>query len=247
MSGYVVLFDGSLDGLLCAVYAYYYDKILPLSIQTEDEYQPMLGAENYFVASDPEKAKRVWEGIRKKISPGAAYNVYTAFLSGEVEKHMAIFKYIVLGFKRGASVDNRLQEDCVLRVHKLARMTGYEAHMLSGFCRFAETKQGAYYCAISPKHRVLQLLAEHFRDRFMNHAWVIHDKKRGEAAVYDGNDYVIVDAPKDAAVEYSDDETRARDMWAAFFSTIAIKERVNKNAQRRHAALYFRANMLEFL
>jgi probable DNA metabolism protein len=102
------------------------------------------------------------------------------------------------------------------------------------------------YCHISPKNHVLPLLAEHFRDRMGDAAWVIHDKKYNQAAVYDGSEYIIADVPAGAAVRYSDGEARARDMWVAFFKAVAIKERSNPRCQRNHLPLWFRQSMTEF-
>ena len=241
-----VLFDGSFDGFLCIIYAYYYDKIQPLYIQTEDAFQQTLDVEVYYVATDTEKSARVYDGIRQKISEDSANNLYKAFLSGEDNKYMDLFRYVLLGFKKGFALDDCLQEDCVLRVHKLAKHVGREVHLLSGFCRFAETKQGVFYCVIEPKNHVLALLAEHFRDRFMNHAWIIHDKKHGMAAVYNGEDYIIESVPKDINVLYTDEEEKIQSLYTTFFNTIGIKERANYKLQRQHVPLYFRGPMIEF-
>lgn len=241
-----VLFDGSFEGFLCVIYAHFYEKVVPLHIQTEDQYQQTLDSEEYFVATDLDRAYKVHGAIRKKISSNAERYLLRAYLNDEEDKFLDMFKYTVLGFKVGAAVDSHLQQDCVLRVHKLAMNVSREGHLLTGFCRFAETTNGVYYCAISPKNRVLPILAEHFCDRLMNQAWVIHDKTHFQAAVYDGNKYIIADAPRDAIVELADTEEQIQDMWVAFFNKITIKERMNYKCQRTHLPLWFRKNMLEF-
>jgi probable DNA metabolism protein len=93
---------------------------------------------------------------------------------------------------------------------------------------------------------VLGLLAEHFRERFMNHAWVIHDKRRGLAAIYDGNEYIIESAPKEAGVDFTDEEGLVQELWKSFYTTIGIKERRNDKLRRQLLPLYFRGNMTEF-
>lgn len=245
-AGFSVVFDGSFDGFLCIVYAFYYEKITPLYIQTEENYQRTLDADEYYVSADPARAARVLEGIQEKISGEAVFFLYNAQMAFEEDRFMDMFRYVVLGFKVGARVDEYLQVDYVARVHRLSKYATHEAHMLSGFCRFAETKQGVYYCVVTPKNHILPILAEHFRDRFMNHAWIIHDKKHGMAAVYDGYEYIIEPVPPEVNVIYTDEEEHIQDLWVAFFNTIAIKERKNKKLQRQNAALYFRENMTEF-
>ena len=245
---YALTFDGSYEGFLCVVYAYYYEKISPLNIQTEGEFQQLLDTEEYYIATDYKKAARVQAGIRKKISAKAGEYLACAFLAADEERYMHMFRYIVLGFKVGAMVDNHLQQDYVTGVHKRARYVSREAHLLCGFCRFAETKAGVFYCEISPVNNVLPILAEHFKDRMMNQAWLIHDKKRNQAAAYDGNRYVISNVPKHVGkeVEYAEKEAQIQDLWRCFFNVLAIEERKNKKLQRNMLPLHFRKWMTEF-
>jgi len=241
-----VLFDGSLEGFLCIFHAYYYEGMNPLIIQEEDSHQPTLDTEEYYVRTDIDQAHRVQLAIRKKISKDAEYNIANAFLAGEPDRFMALFRYVVLGFKLGRKLDDHLQEDCVLRVHKLSRYVGREAHLLTGFCRFAETEGQIYYCGIEPVNDVLQILAHHFSDRMMNQAWIIHDKRRDKAAFYNGEEYVVAHVPKDANIRYSDSEEHIQDLWTTFFHSVNIKERKNPKVQRNLIPLYFRKSMVEF-
>ncbi|MCL2217324.1 MAG: TIGR03915 family putative DNA repair protein [Defluviitaleaceae bacterium] len=241
-----VLFDGSFDGFLSVIYAVYYEKIMPLSIQVEAQAQLSLDFEPYTISTDNEKSAKVLKAIREKISEEASVSVYYAFLAAEDSRFMAILHFIRLGFKIGHMVSSHLQEDYVREVIRMERYVGREAHLLYGFCRFAETRQGAYYCPVTPKNDVLPLLANHFSQRLMNQAWVIHDKKRGQAAIYDGNSYIIAEVPKDAEVLYADGEDETQELWVTFFNTLAIETRKNKKLQRQMLPLYFRGNMTEF-
>jgi probable DNA metabolism protein len=241
-----VLFDGSFDGFLCVVHAFYYDYIYPLHIQNEAMYQQTLDTEPYYVATDEKKACHVLYSIREKISGEAAHRLYYASLAAD-PSYIDMLKYIMLGYKMKEKVDDFLQDDAVNKVHSLARQVGRETHLLSGFCRFAETKQGVYYCAITPTHYILAPLSEHFKDRFMNQSWIIHDKKHGLAAVYNREEYIISDVPRDAAVDFTENEEQIQDLWTLFFKTIAIKERSSWKRQRQVLPLYFRGNMTEFL
>jgi len=241
-----IVFDGSFDGFLCVIYAVYYQKIDPVSIQTNDRVQLALGDEMHQVETDSSHASRVMNGLKAKISEDAASRIYYAFLSGEEDKYMAMLQYIRLGFKVGHMVDSHLREDCVRRVHKLSANVGKETHLLTGFCRFAETVSGVFYCQITPKNDVLALVASHFIERLMGQPWVIHDKSRNKAAVYDGKSYVIADVPKEANVVYAEGEKETQELWVAFFNALAIEARKNYKLQRQLLPLYFRKNMTEF-
>jgi len=242
----VILFDGSLEGFFCILHAYYYHNASPIIIHEADNHQPTLDAEEYNVITNFDHAVRVQHGIRNKISKEAGNHIARAFLADGDDRYMAMFRYLLLGFKVGAVVDDHLQEDCVLRVHKLSRQVGREAHLLTGFCRFAETQGQIYYCAIEPKNYVLPILAEHFTDRMMYQAWIIHDKTRGKAAIYNGETYVIADVPRSAQIQHSENEAQIQDLWKTFFNSVNIKERKNPKVQRNLLPLYFRKSMTEF-
>ncbi|MCL1864136.1 MAG: TIGR03915 family putative DNA repair protein [Defluviitaleaceae bacterium] len=243
----MLTFDGTFYGFLTIIHAVYYEKIEPCGIQVEGAVQLSLAEIPRFIETNDEYAERVYHAIREKISEESAEHVYRAFLASDDERFMAMLHYIRLGFKVGHMVDSHLHEDFVRRVHKLSKHVWREAHLLFGFCRFAETKHGAFYCEVTPKNDVLNLLAQHFCERLMNQAWVIHDKTRHKAAIYDGNTYVIAVVPPDEATfTYADGEEDIQEMWTVFFNTLAIKERINPKVQRGLLPLYFRKNMTEF-
>ena len=240
-----LVFDGSFDGFLCLVYEIYYKKIIPLNIQTEAEIT--LEENPHIVGTNHAQAERVFSAIREKISYDAASKVYYAFLSYEQGRFMAILHYIKLGFSTGHMVDNYLHVDYVRFVHKIANHAGKEAHLLFGFSRFEQTKQGVLYCKISPKNDVLPLVADHFAKRLMNEAWMIHDISRHQAAIYDGNGFVIAQVLKDIPIDYAEGEEDVQKQWVTFFDSIAIEARSNKKNQRQLLPLYFRRNMTEFI
>jgi len=247
MSGNVIaLFDGTFDGFLCIVYEHFYNKITPILIQEIGREQPSLTDEFYRIETDSSHAARVFKGIGDKISNEAADRIYRAFLSGEDDKNMTIFRYILLGFKVGKLLDNHLKEDCVRGVHQLAKRVGGEAHLLKGFSRFVETDSGVMYCEITPKNDVLEMVASHFTRRLMNLKWVIHDKRRGKAAIYDTESVIVADVPNDISINYAEGEAEIQELWVAFFHSLSIKARENPKLQRQMLPLYFRKNMTEF-
>jgi len=244
-------FDGTFEGFLSVVHAVYYEKLAPATIQTENSEQLTLFGANAkadvgsrFISTDGKKAVRVFSAIREKISPEAADYILYAFLSEENGRFLPMLQYIKLGFSVGHMVNSHLHEDCVPLIRKLARQVGREAHLLTGFCRFEETST-ALYCPVTPKNDVLQLLATHFSQRIMNEAWVIHDKTRKKAAIYDGKSYVILPA-ENAEITHTAEEAETRELWTTFFNALVIKERVKPKLQRQLVPLYFRKNMTEF-
>jgi len=242
-----VLFDGSFEGFLCVVYAFYYVQITPRTIQSVNDFQPSITQEEYFVLTDGGQARTVEKALQNKISADASRRVYYAFLSSAMDRLSALLHYIVLGFKLGGKIEEHLHNDCVLRVHKMAREVGREAHKLTGFCRFEETAQGIYYCGITPEHHVLEPLAEHFSDRMMDVSWVIHDKRHHRAAVYNTQNYTIVDVkPGQPPPAMAGNEQQIQNLWTLYFNTLAIEARKNPKLHRQMVPIKFRGDMTEF-
>ena len=242
-----VEFDGSFDGFLSLIHACYYEKIAPTHIQEAEGPQLSLSFDLYPVQTCATKAAKVQEGIRKKISAQAALQVHNAFLSYQPHRFLAILQYVQLGFKVGHMVDSHLQTPCVATVHQLARQVGGEAHLLTGFSRFVETENGVFYSPITPKNNVLPLVAAHFSARFGSHPWVLHDKKRGQAALYDGESYLITPVPQEVTLALAPGEEDMQQLWKGFLKALTIESRKNPKLQRQLLPLYFRKNMTEFL
>ncbi len=240
-----VTFDGSFEGFINIIYAHYYQKLRPDLIFSEDQVQQSLDTEYVHVETDMDKALRVLNAIRRDLSMDVLDTVYSAYLAEE-KNYLDMYRYMVLAFKVGAGVNSHKQVDYVMETLRTAGYVNKEAHLLKGFCRFAETKSGVFYASITPVNFVLPILAEHFKDRLMNQAWIIHDVKRGVAVVYDGNDYVMRQVPKQVMADIADVNDQYQALWQTFHKSIGIKERENYKLQRSLLPLRFRRNMLEF-
>ncbi len=240
-----VLFDGSFDGFLSIIHAHYYDKLMPDVIYQMDCVQESLYSDYFTVKTDYEKSKQVFLGIIKKISQSVLDTVYHAFLAEDRDNYMAIYKYICFGFKVGKSLENYLQLDFVHTTHAMARKVSREAHLLKGFCRFARTMGDVFYCHITPKAFVLPILAEHFRDRLHDQKWLIVDKKRNIAAIYNLKNLELCEISNLHFV-YDTDEEYFQSLWKVFFKTIGIEQRRNYKLQRNLLPIRYRENMTEF-
>ena len=254
-----VLFDGSFEGLMCVVYARYYDKIEPITIRcfgdvaisqlhladiTSSGELLDEAVLSVTIETDYSKAERVFAALQKKTGEGAQ-NAYRAWLSPK-KMYWELFNYVILCFKEGGNAENFKTRDYVLDVQKTASYVGREAHLLTGFCRFVETKTGVFYCDISPVNDVLPILAEHFCERFSEQPFVIHDVRRGTAVIYDTKNYIIQEVGKNAKFEFDAIEEQWQELWSAFHKTIANEQRVNKKLHRQMMPLRFRKHVTEY-
>lgn len=245
----LIEFDGSFNGFLSLIYDWHYNKSLQnsqISIQDTNTQQLSFFEEKHVVETCETKAEKVYDAINKKISNHCASVLYNGFLFACSTKYLTLLQYINLGFKVGHMVDSHLQEPFVLSAHKMAKEVGMEAHLLFGFSRFVETDSGVFYSHITPKNNVLPLVAEHFANRFMNQQWVIHDKLRNQAAIYNGQEFLLVDTPPGVTITFAPGEEDMQKLWKSFLKALTIESRLNPKLQRQLLPLRYRHNMTEF-
>ena len=243
----IYLYDGSFDGLLSAVFESYYHREIPIGIEENQKIQQGLFCDYRTVITDEEKARRVSESVKNKISPRALKNIYYAYLSDAPDKGRVCLDYIRAGYKLGKNVDSYLTIDCVTAMLNAGHRARTEAHQYIEFIRFSELSGGVFYSEIEPKCHVLPLIAPHFQRRLSNMPWIIHDINRKLCMVYNGK-YCYM-APTDGApdVTYSEDEIQYRKLWKKFYDTIEIKQRHNEKCRLTHMPKRFWKHMTEMM
>ena len=147
-----LIYDGSFNGFLTAVFVAFDEKINVADIQKNGQGQNGLFSETETIFTNVDKAKRVWNGIRSK-SYNAITNIYFAFLSEEEGIELLLYTYIqkLMAAKKGIEMD--YSDGFVLKISQLARSVGREKHRMEAFVRFQLTKDNIYrqmrFCVIS--------------------------------------------------------------------------------------------------
>jgi len=247
LNNIIYLFDGTFFGFLTVVFECFDNKNFDCRIMVNGIIQESICFRYIYLETDNKKAERVVSGIKRKISEIAFENVYLSFLSFDENVFLDILKYLRLGFKVGGNVENYKTLDFVINVQKKRRNVQNEAHLLTGFLRFSETKENVLYSQISPENDVIEIIAEHFRDRLNNERWIINDVKRKKCAVYNGKNLLIMNDVYDLNISLSDDEEMWRNLWRDFFKSIAIENRKSLKRQNQVLPKKFRKYMTEFL
>ena len=229
----VYVYDSSFEGLLTAIYDAFYNKQKPDGLADSKYLQVNLLDEYVYINTDYEKSNKVYNSIRKKISSQALRLVYNIFLSETQEAGTIIFEYLKLGWKLGRDVDLHLADDRVLKVHKLSRKVECENHNMMGFLRFRLIEDNIYYAPIRPDNNIAALLAPHFADRMSDQRWIIHDVRRGLAAIYNLSKWVLAEVDSKDLEGLEEKDTEYQELWKEFFKTIAIPGRINPKLQKR--------------
>lgn len=240
----VYVYDGEWEGLLTALFQALSDPGPPADIQPAAAVQPTFFDTVIHVQSDPNTVTRLAAGIRRRISDRAFYNVLYAYLSEEDGSAMAIYRYLKLGFEIGRTVDRHMADDRVLPVLRMVDRVSFETHRLLGLIRFRQTTDGIYYSSISPDGQVIGLIAPHFAERMADMDWIIHDVRRGLAALGRRAEWQLIRLPYVEA-EFDEDELVYQQMWKTYYKQVAIANRKNPKLRRNYMPVRYWKHLIE--
>ena len=212
--------------------------------------QQDLFSEIIYVSTDINKAKKVIESIKCKLSIQTYETVYMAFLYYK-DTGNDIYNYLRLAFKYGKNINSMSGEEVVMKLLKFQTAVSREIHSYKEFTRFKEVGEDLFLATIEPKHDILAELAYHFKNRMPSLNWIIIDCSRSIALIHpkDGDCYLqtVEKNELEAATKLNDIKTPYSKLWKAFFENVSIKERENVNLQRQHCPLIRRKYMTEFI
>jgi len=179
------VFDGSLEGLLCAVFEWFERKPGQVKLVSEAVFLPDAFSSAFHIHNDAQKADRVWKGMESKLSRGWIRRCYCTFLSEQEEAYTALFEFICYLFSSEAGAEKNYGNPFVLTVSQTARKVEREKHRMEAFIRFQHTADGIFYCGIDPDFNVLPLIMNHFKNRYADQKWIIYDIPRRYGLFYD--------------------------------------------------------------
>lgn len=234
-----VVFDGSYQGWLTAVYDIYEIKVQEVVVIREELYEEMLFADLHRVSTDDVKANRVAVGLRKKLSADGYIRIKEAFLSEILGIDNLLFQYVQYVFSNSSNIEADLTNKFVFDIRKASQLTRKERHRMEAFVRFKLTKDQLYYAIIEPQCDVLSLIASHFKNRYADQRWLIYDVRRRYGIYYDLNLVVIVILEFNAKVGIKSKDSEMIDeqedfyqeLWKRYFKSVNIESRKNLKLQ----------------
>ena len=238
----VYTFDGTMDGLLTAVFDAFALHEQPEQLLKTGDALPLFCDHTYHVTSDDEKAQRVWTGLEKHLPREAMKLIYVSWLSELPELPTPLFQYICKVFRQG-DISKHFADPDVLTVTNIARRVLHEQLRMKQFIRFQKAKDGTFLAVVSPDHNVLPLVTDHFSDRFNDQPWLIYDARRHYGFNYDGHSVIRITFEDEAVVPFnlangklndevlSSDDQLLQNLWRTYFKAICIKERINPRKQ----------------
>ena len=234
----VYRYDGSFEGLLSA-----YAEARVCEPAVPDFARAASAAGLLFAGRDVPARADAAAGLLRELEaaggeavPRTLASVYLAELPG-IER--PLYEYCLLTLARGECVEGWHSHPAVGRVNDAARRVGREVHRFLGLLRFMETATGVFYAPYEPDHNISIPLARHFATRLRQQRWIIHDRRRDLAVLWDGEllQPAYLDragpAPATTTPALSAGERDVQDLWRTYHRRIAIDSRRNPRLQRQ--------------
>ena len=226
------LYDGSFSGYLTTLF-YAYPLKEEVRIYKELTYSPSLLTTSKYITTEEDKSERVYQSILTKLSYSTLDNLYNIYLSDEVESETLGLKYIKLCYRYGDDINLAKNNDIIRTVDLTCKRVWKEVHRFYGFVRFKEIAPLTFYAAIEPNHNILPLMMGHFKKRFSDQNFIIHDQKRHCAMIYNQQEiYIsylsIEDSHQLAKAEIRDN---FEELFKTYYKATTIAERKNPRLQ----------------
>ncbi|MBN2050619.1 MAG: TIGR03915 family putative DNA repair protein [Spirochaetales bacterium] len=237
--------EGGLSGYLSAVFEAYRLKLRQPRFRClrAPEQEPELFNSGLTVPLSEERAERVARGVMRRGGDEVWKTVLRAFLSDAGGREDMLYLFIRRLMDGGeAELLHRLDLPEVAAVVRAAGRTAREAQKFLGILRFVKYAD-IYYAPMEPECRILPLTAAHFRARFADQAWIIHDLRRKEALFWNKRDLTFETGVTARAPE--DEDAFFQGLWKSYFTAAALAERRNLNLQRNFVPLKYRSHMPE--
>lgn len=227
----VFVTEKSINGVLCALFKSFTEKIIPDDVTDGKIFQPKLGDSLIKIFTDEKNAERVQTALVKYGGYYVTDSLKTCLSSGN-DKAMLIafnFAYKTLAARKNvyANLSDPIVSDFVFTERKVRS----EIHLMKGFLRFRESAGGVIYARYSPDNDITESLAPHFLKRFSGLPFIIHDVKRGRLAISDGFRLKFDDTDLKADFKPSERETEFENLWKRYYKEVNIAERKNERQQ----------------
>lgn len=250
------IYDGTFEGLLTVFSIVFLHNIMIETISDQDSFQPNLFTEAVAITTDSMIAARFFKQLAAKFTKPILTDIGYCFLSEQKGIEKELLDYIRMLLTYGEKISRQFSNPIVMGIRQTSDRVGHEIHRMHGFIRFRKLKSQIYYAPIEPDYNIVQFLAPHFKARFADQQWIIHDVKRQSGLFYNGRTCTFLSRLEmnpgisgacqanmfsPSSQTFDPEEGDYQTLWGEYFQKIAIVERENRKVQRqRMPARYWR-------
>lgn len=221
----IFVYDRTSDGFYTAVFEAYARKAAPRFFC--DDFQPDFESEVVRIPTDLGKAARVRAKLKKIGGAPVLREISQALCASLPERGDIAFGYIRELLAHGRDAKYMLASPAVIDFRELVYKVGVEVHRFKGFLRFQENTEGVLYARYEPDHDITALLLPHFRTRYNNEKFLIHDVRRNILGIYDGKNTYTYGYDRELKVYLSETEESFQRLFALYYKSVNIEERKN--------------------
>lgn len=231
-----LLYDGSFEGLLTAVFEVFEYKFSEAEIIARPHFVvSTLFSEPHEVVTNEEKAQRVLKKIQENLGDKGVSKLMQVYFSEDKNAGNLVLEVVrnMLQFPT-RNVFGNLANPAILRVRELLKSVSRESHRMKAFVRFEQLKDGVYFAKIAPDFNVLPLIFRHFKERYKDQQWIIYDETRKYGIFYDLENAEFFEPNEDFSKNvaknkdfHSEKEENYQKLWQRYFEKATIKERKN--------------------
>ncbi len=236
-----IVYDGSFEGLLTAIFEVYEYKFPDPGLFVKNSPIPLFGKQ-HIVHTSPEKAERVLKKLRSGLSAPVCKKIYEVHLCEQEGIADALLRFVQYGLKAGMAACGDFSNEAVVTVHKALKKVHRERHRMEAFIRFQQSQDGLFFATVEPDFDVLPLISSHFARRYADQRWLIFDNKRKYGILYDLKEVHVVEqspvgntaSASTPAIGLHEEEKKFQELWQQYFKSVNIKERKNTALHVRH-------------
>lgn len=231
-----VIYDGSFDGLLTAIFEVYEYKLKDAEIVANHRYeQENIFAELHTTITSPEKSERILKHLEKSIGKQGIHQLMMVYLSEKADLERLILSAVRQSVEQKEKnfLENFGDPD-ILEIAKTVKSVGRESHRMKAFVRFEKLEDETFYAKIEPDFNVLPLIISHFKERYKDQKWMIFDLRRNYGVIWDLSDMhqFSPDSGQLQQLEkpdlfFHEEEKAYQRMWQQYFIKTGIRERKN--------------------
>jgi probable DNA metabolism protein len=192
----------------------------------------------------PEIAEATAALLKKRVSGTMWSDMWFALLSDKQGIDMALLRALAKVWAGGKRAEGDLADEDIHAVRRAAWRTGAEYDKYLGVTRFKDVG-GLFYAELEPDCDILTLLADHFSARLPDRGWVLHDLRRGKAAVYDTRAWFVTDMDLPRSLPATEEEDAYRELWRKFYRSTTTRQRLNYKVQRGHIPKKYWKHLVE--
>ena len=242
--------DGTLEGLLSAVFLAYERHEDPEDIVPEELYEPRLGQSMIPVETDFTHADRVRRGIERAVGRDAFRAVVRASTCDCHEVGSVVLAFVRYAMSRpaalkGEPVLDELANPVVADLKRLVKRCVNECEMMRQFVRFSHLENGVWFAKVAPNASVVPLVMGYFADRLNDQPFIIYDEAHHIAGVYDGGSWQLVRGDAADVPAATEHDTRMQEAWKRFYDALAVDDRYNPELRRHFMPVRLWSNLPE--